>query len=122
MRLTLAQAGSTPQQIAGTAGGGGAGAGRGGERTSGAQSYASLVAPFSGTVQNLTAQVGQVVSPGAPVLSLINNSGFKIEAYVSETDVANIKAAIRRMSRLMHLARARYSRRRSRRSMRRRPR
>jgi HlyD family secretion protein len=43
-------------------------------------------------VQNLTAQVGQVVSPGAPVMSLINNSGLKIQAYVSETDVANIKA------------------------------
>ena len=29
---------------------------------------ASLDAPFPGTVQNLTAQVGQVVSPGVPVL------------------------------------------------------
>lgn len=54
--------------------------------------HASLVAPFSGTVQNLTAQVGQVVSPGAPVMSLINNSGLKIETYVSEKDVANIQA------------------------------
>ena len=53
--------------------------------------HASLVAPFSGTVQNLTAQVGQVVSPGAPIASLINNSGLKIETYVSESDVAKIK-------------------------------
>lgn len=52
---------------------------------------ASLVAPFPGTVQNLTAQVGQVVSPSGPVLSLINNSGLKIQAYVSEIDVAKIK-------------------------------
>ena len=52
---------------------------------------ASLVAPFPGTVQNLTAQVGQVVSPGAPVLSLVNNGGLKIETYVSEADVAKIK-------------------------------
>lgn len=52
---------------------------------------ASLVAPFHGTVQGLTAQVGQVVTPGAPVLSLVNNGGLKIETYVSEADVAKIK-------------------------------
>lgn len=52
---------------------------------------ASLDAPFPGTVQNLTAQIGQVVAPGAPVLSLVNNGGLKIEAYVSEADVANVK-------------------------------
>jgi HlyD family secretion protein len=51
---------------------------------------ASLVAPFSGTVQNLTAQVGQVVSPGLPMLSLVNNGGLKIQAYASEADVAKI--------------------------------
>lgn len=52
---------------------------------------ASLVAPFAGTVQDLTAQVGQVVSPGVPVMSLVNNSGLKIEAYVSENDVSKIQ-------------------------------
>ena len=51
----------------------------------------SLTAPFPGTVQDLTAQVGQVVSPGAPVLSLVNNGGLKIQTYVSEYDVAKIK-------------------------------
>jgi multidrug efflux pump subunit AcrA (membrane-fusion protein) len=52
---------------------------------------ASLVAPFPGTVENLTAQIGQVVAPGAPVLTLVNNSGLKIETYVSEADVTKIK-------------------------------
>ena len=52
---------------------------------------ASLVAPFPGTVQNLTAQVGQVVSPGVPVLTLVNNGGLKIQTYVSEADVTKIK-------------------------------
>ncbi len=56
-----------------------------------ALSHASLVAPFSGTVQGLTAQVGQVVSAGAPVLTLVNQSGLKIEAYVPETDIANVR-------------------------------
>ena len=54
--------------------------------------HASLVAPFSGTVQNLTAQVGQVVAAGTPIMSLVNSSGLKIEAYVSEKDVANVKS------------------------------
>ncbi len=52
---------------------------------------ASLVAPFPGTVQDLTAQVGQVVSPGVPVLSLVNNNGLKVQTYVSEGDVAKLK-------------------------------
>lgn len=52
---------------------------------------ASLTAPFPGTAQNVTAQVGQVVSPGVPVMSLVNNGALKIEGYVSESDVAKIK-------------------------------
>jgi HlyD family secretion protein len=51
---------------------------------------ASLAAPFPGTVQDLTAQVGQVVAPGVPVLSLLNNDGLKIQTYVSESDVAKV--------------------------------
>ncbi len=53
--------------------------------------HAELIAPFSGTVENLTAKIGQVVSSGAPILSLINNAGLKIRAYVSEVDMAKIK-------------------------------
>ncbi|HEY5220814.1 MAG TPA: efflux RND transporter periplasmic adaptor subunit [Candidatus Paceibacterota bacterium] len=89
--LALAQAGSTPQSIQAQQ----AVVAQAQAAATNAQvalGNASLVAPFSGTVQNLTAQVGQVVSPGAPVMSLVNNSGLKIEAYVSEKDVANIKS------------------------------
>jgi HlyD family secretion protein len=53
--------------------------------------HAALVAPFGGTVTNLTAQVGQVVSPGVPLLTLINNAGLKVVVYVSGSDVAQIK-------------------------------
>lgn len=53
--------------------------------------HASLIAPFAGAVQNLTAKVGQVVAPGAQMLSLVNNSGLKIETFVSETDIAKVK-------------------------------
>lgn len=88
--LTLAQAGSTPQAIAAQQ----AVVAQAQAAAASAQvalDHASLVAPFGGTVQNLTAQVGQVASPGVPMMTLVNNSGLKIEAYVSEKDVANVK-------------------------------
>jgi HlyD family secretion protein len=88
--LALAQAGTAPQDIEA-------------QQAAVAQAQAaaasahvaldetSLVAPFSGTVQDLTAQVGQVTAPGTPVLTLVNQSGLKIEAYASEADVAKIQ-------------------------------
>jgi HlyD family secretion protein len=90
-QLTLAQSGSTPQVIAAQQ----AVVAQAQAAAASAQvalDHASLVAPFAGTVQNLTAQTGQVVSAGAPLMSLINSSGLKIETYVSETDVARIKS------------------------------
>jgi RND family efflux transporter MFP subunit len=52
---------------------------------------ALLTAPFPGIVQNLTAQVGQVTSPNAPILLLVNNDGLKIQTYVSEADILKIR-------------------------------
>jgi len=95
--LALAQAGSTPQTIqaqqaaVASAQAAVAQAQAAAASAQVALGHSSLVAPFAGTVQNLTAQVGQVVSPGAPMMTLINSSGLKIETYVSEKDVANIK-------------------------------
>lgn len=88
--LALAQAGSTPQSIQAQQ----AAVAQAQAAASSAQvalDNASLVAPFSGTVQDLTAQVGQVVSPGAPLMNLVNNNGLKVEAYVPETDAADVK-------------------------------
>jgi RND family efflux transporter MFP subunit len=88
--LSLAQAGSTPQAIEAQQ----AVVAQAQAALTSAQvalNNASLVAPFSGTVQDLTAQVGQVVSPGTPMMSLINEGGLKIQAYVSEKDVANVR-------------------------------
>ena len=52
---------------------------------------ASLKAPFAGIVRDLTMKIGQVVAPGVPVVSITNNSGLKIEAYISEVDVGKIQ-------------------------------
>ncbi len=95
--LALAQAGSTSQDIEAqqaVVDQANAGVQQAEAAAAGAQvalNHATLVAPFAGTVQNLTAQVGQVVAPGAPVLTLVNQSGLKIEAYVPQTDIADVK-------------------------------
>jgi HlyD family secretion protein len=88
--LMLAQAGSTPQAIAAQQ----AVVLQAQAAVTSAQvalQNAELVAPFSGTVNDLTATVGLVVAPGAPMLTLTNSSGLKITGYVSESDVANVQ-------------------------------
>jgi HlyD family secretion protein len=52
---------------------------------------ATLTAPFSGTVRNLTAKIGMVVGAGTPVVSVTNDIGLKIDIYVSQSDIAKIK-------------------------------
>jgi HlyD family secretion protein len=88
--LQLAQAGTTPQAIEAQK----AAVLQAQAAVTSAQvalDHAVLTAPFPGTVQDLTATVGQVVASGAQIAMLINNSGLKIETYVSEADVAKIK-------------------------------
>jgi RND family efflux transporter MFP subunit len=89
--LTLAQAGSTPQAIQAQQAVV-AEAQAAAQNAQVALDHASIVAPFGGTVQNLTAQIGQVASPGVPMMTLVNNGGLKIQTYVSEKDVANVKS------------------------------
>lgn len=49
-----------------------------------------IVAPISGTVTEQGAKVGQQASPGTPLVSLIGDSGFEVDAGVSETDVGKL--------------------------------
>jgi HlyD family secretion protein len=53
--------------------------------------HATIAAPFSGTVRNVIAQKGMVVSPNVPVISIINDQMMKIDAYASENNVAKIQ-------------------------------
>lgn len=50
-----------------------------------------LIAPFSGRVEQLITQSGQVVGPGVPILRLVNPSSLKVSALVPESHLANIK-------------------------------
>jgi len=50
----------------------------------------SLVAPFAGIISRQDTKRGAVVSPNIPVVSLISDGKWKIEANVPEADVAKI--------------------------------
>ena len=53
----------------------------------------NVVAPFSGTVDDVLPKLGETVAPGAPVVKLISSSGSgKILAEVSEAYASRIKA------------------------------
>lgn len=51
----------------------------------------TLRAPFAGTITDVDVTRGEVVSPNAPVVSLIGNGNFEIEANISEADIASVK-------------------------------
>lgn len=49
-----------------------------------------IVAPISGVMTEQGAKVGQLASPGTPLVSIIGDSGFEVDAGVSETDVGKL--------------------------------
>lgn len=48
-------------------------------------------APFSGVIDEVMIKVGQVAAPGMPAIRLVNFSGLKVVANVSETYISKIK-------------------------------
>jgi HlyD family secretion protein len=51
---------------------------------------AQIVAPISGVVTQFDAKVGQLASPSTPLVSIISNSGYEVDAGVAETDVGKV--------------------------------
>ncbi len=51
----------------------------------------SIVSPIDGIVTSVDAKVGELASPGKPILSLISSQKFQIETYVSQNDLGKIK-------------------------------
>lgn len=51
---------------------------------------AQIVAPISGIVTQFDAKVGQLASPATPLVSIMSNGGYEVDAGVSETDVGKI--------------------------------
>ena len=55
-----------------------------------ALSDATIVSPIDGFVTGKPAKVGQVVSPGTPVASIVSLDGVYFEGQVPETEIANV--------------------------------
>ncbi len=90
-QLALKQAGSTPEDIAAQK-----------AAVDGAQAavdYAQaqlgktvIRTPISGIITRQDAHVGAIASPNVPLVSMISNAAFQIEALVSEAEIAKIHA------------------------------
>ena len=48
-------------------------------------------APIDGIVTKQNAHVGEIASPGAPIVSMNSSSKFQIDIYLSEADIAKVK-------------------------------
>ena len=53
--------------------------------------YATLTAPFDGVVSARKAELGEVVVPGTPVLTLADLDHVWLRAYVNETDLGRVR-------------------------------
>ena len=51
---------------------------------------AEIVAPIAGTVTLFDAKVGQLASPGTPLVSIMSGEGYEVDAGVSETDIGKV--------------------------------
>lgn len=49
-----------------------------------------LTAPFSGVVTKQDARVGEIISTGVPIVSLVSDSAFQIELFIPEADIAKV--------------------------------
>jgi len=51
---------------------------------------AKIIAPISGTITQFDAKVGQLASPGIPLVSIMSDGGYEVDAGASETDIGKI--------------------------------
>ena len=49
-----------------------------------------IIAPITGVLTQQDAKVGQLATPGTPLVSIIGQSGFEVDAGVSETDIGKL--------------------------------
>ncbi len=68
----------------------------------------NVVAPFSGTVDEVLPKLGEAVAPGAPVVRLLSGAGGKIVADISENYASSLKAGDKAMVTLPDLGATEY--------------
>ncbi len=55
------------------------------------QSYTRILAPFDGVVIDKRIEVGNLASPGMPLLTVENTGRYRLEAGVNESDIASVR-------------------------------
>ena len=60
-----------------------------------------VIAPFDGRLSDMSLRVGDYVSPGKPVLALVDTASLRIEGYFEETKLASVHVGQRAKIRLM---------------------
>jgi len=51
---------------------------------------ASIVAPISGIITTQNAKLGQIASPGVPLVTVLGNGGFEVNANIPEVDIGKV--------------------------------
>jgi HlyD family secretion protein len=51
-----------------------------------------IIAPFDGTVATRSAEPGEVVSPGTPILTIVNLSNVYLRAFIPEGEIGRVRA------------------------------
>jgi len=51
---------------------------------------AQIVAPISGAITQFDAKIGQLASPNTPLISIMSDTGYEVDAGVSEIDIGKI--------------------------------
>jgi RND family efflux transporter MFP subunit len=51
----------------------------------------TITSPMNGIITDISAKVGENISPGTPVISAISNGQFEIEANIPEADMAKVR-------------------------------
>jgi HlyD family secretion protein len=62
-----------------------------GQLTRIAEGYASLSAPFDGVILARQAELGEVVAPGTPIVTIADLDHVWLRAYLNETDVGKLR-------------------------------
>jgi len=52
----------------------------------------SIPAPISGTISNVTAQIGSLVDQSSPIAEIVNNSQLHLDLFVYEKDLPRLRA------------------------------
>ncbi len=55
------------------------------------ESYATLLAPFDGVILARQAELGEVVAPGTPIVTMADLDHVWVRAYLNETDLGRIR-------------------------------